>query len=60
MFQHCRVILRKLEINALQVTPVFYMQQLVIQFIIWMFYIGFMQVLLLWSLKSVYYKIIKN
>jgi hypothetical protein len=43
-----------------QVTQVFQMQQLVIQFTIKMFYICFMQVLRLQSLKSQYYKILKT
>ena len=40
-----------------QVTQVFQMQLLVIQFTIKMFHIGFMQVLILQSLKSLHYKI---
>jgi hypothetical protein len=44
MFRHCRVILRELVLNTLQVTQVFQMQLLVIQFTIKMFHIGFIQV----------------
>jgi len=43
-----------------QVTQVFQMQLLVIQFTIKMFHIDFMQVLILYSLKYQYYKIFKN
>ena len=43
-----------------QVTQVFQMQLLIIQHVIKMFHIGFMQVLILHTLKSQYYKIIKT
>jgi hypothetical protein len=43
-----------------QVTQVFQMQLFVIQFTIKMFHIRFMQVLILQSLKSQYYKIFKT
>jgi len=43
-----------------QVTQVFQMQLLVKQFTIHMFHIGFMQVLILWSLNFQYYKIFKT
>jgi len=60
MFRHYRFIFRELVINTDQVTQVFQMQLLVIQFTIKMFHIGFMQVLILYSLKSQYYKIFKT
>ena len=43
-----------------QVTQVFQKQLLVMRFVIKMFHIGFVQVLILLSLKSLYYKIIKT
>ena len=43
MFRHCSVILRQLVINYCQVTQVFQMQLLVMQFTIMMFHGGFMQ-----------------
>jgi len=43
-----------------QVTQVFQMQLLVVQFIIKMFHTGFAQVLTLYSLKSQYYKIFQT
>jgi len=43
-----------------QDTQVFQMQLLVIQFTIKMFHTGFVQVLVLYSLKSQYYKILKT
>jgi len=45
MFRHYCVILRQLVINTLPSYVVFQMQLLVIQFIIKIFHIGFMQVL---------------
>jgi len=47
MFRHYRVIVRELVIINYQVTQVFQMQLLVIQFTIKIFQIGFMQVLVL-------------
>jgi hypothetical protein len=59
MFRNYRVILRELVFNTLQ-SCTFQMKLLVIQFTIKMFHIGFMQVLILQSLKSQYYKIFKT
>ena len=59
MFRHYRVILRQLVINTLPSYTSISNAAVGNKFMIEMFLIGFVQVLILQSLKSQYYKIIK-